>query len=110
MLPGLGRPALNDRGGMSAAGRLPPKALVGAAPAVTAGRRRVQAGAACGSSLRASAVVRSCVGWNEFACAMAQPVWKTWWRNSPRSNSLGVSSGNSADSSRISLEEMRRAM
>ena len=27
MLPGLGRPALNDRGGMSAAGRLPPKAL-----------------------------------------------------------------------------------
>ena len=26
MLPGLGRPALNDRGGMSAAGRLPPKA------------------------------------------------------------------------------------
>ena len=75
-----------------------------------AGRRRVQAGAACGSSLRASAVVRSCVGWNEFACAMAQPVWKTWWRNSPRSNSLGVSSGNSADSSRISLEEMRRAM
>ena len=34
MLPGLGRPALNDRGGMSAAGRLPPKAL-GAAPAVT---------------------------------------------------------------------------
>ena len=29
MLPGLGRPALNDRGGMSAAGRLPPKAPVG---------------------------------------------------------------------------------
>ena len=45
MLPGLGRPALNDRGGMSAAGRLPPKALGrgagrdGRPPAGSGGRR-----------------------------------------------------------------------